>query len=878
MQGIRGGQLLSRILETGRCWLGEAEVPLHTGRSRPAVFRWLMDEFGYQYPRFEIEPDAPVRLLLDGLWYVDPERGECGRLQIDLPRPVLERLLALSEGVAAEDVSNLNKTLTRLAAGAGLPPLRQIDVELRTGLKPRPCMQFFSRLEATPFSELWLDQVRLSFAYGTRRFLEEDPVCWFEGDRLIKVERNEKIEQILIETLLDWGFELADPFLTAPGCYILEGGPDAWFDFQSELLPQLRKAGWHVEFDTSFRFHLVEVEHWYGSLQPKEEMDWFRLGLGVQVDGERINLLPALVGLLREFPGNFTRKQLQQMDPQQLLMLTLEDRRLVPVPFERVRLILETLFELYQERSLDAEGELSLSRIQLTRLAELFGADPALQLTGEQSAILQELIQTLHGIDRLPVVAPPQGLQARLRDYQSRGLSWLQFLRSHDLGGVLADDMGLGKTVQTLAHILLEKEQGRLDRPALVVAPTSLMVNWRREAHQFAPELRVLLLHGPKRRAHFPAIPRHDLVLTSYPLLARDRKLLQTHTFHLLVLDEAQNVKNPKAQASKVVRVLKARHRLCLTGTPLENHLGELWSLFDFLLPGLLGSDKQFRQVLRNPIEKQGDEAAVERLALRLRPFMLRRTKQEVVKELPPKTEILRSVELADDQRDLYETIRLAMHAKVREAVAEQGWARSQIMVLDALLKLRQVCCDPRLVKLEDAHKVKRSAKLELLMELLPEMVEEGRRILLFSQFTGMLKLIEEATRLLGLDYVKLTGQTRDRAGPVDRFQTGEVPLFLISLKAGGTGLNLTAADTVIHYDPWWNPAVERQATDRAHRIGQQNPVFVYKLITEGTVEEKIQHLQVHKQALADSLFVQANKSGAGWSEDELELLFGPLS
>jgi SNF2 family DNA or RNA helicase len=248
-----------------------------------------------------------------------------------------------------------------------------------------------------------------------------------------------------------------------------------------------------------------------------------------------------------------------------------------------------------------------------------------------------------------------------------------------------------------------------------------------------------------------------------------------------------------------------------------------------------------------------------------------------VASELPAKTEILRLVELEGAQRELYETIRLAMHAQVRKAVAEKGWGRSHIMVLDALLKLRQVCCDPRLVKLEDARKVTHSAKLELLMEMLPEMIEEGRRILLFSQFTSMLGLIEAAVRKAGIDIVKLTGQTRDRAAPVDRFQSGEVPLFLISLKAGGTGLNLTAADTVIHYDPWWNPAVERQATDRAHRIGQENPVFVYKLISEGTVEEKIQHMQAHKQALADSLFEQGGSSALGWSEADIDMLFGPL-
>jgi len=366
-------------------------------------------------------------------------------------------------------------------------------------------------------------------------------------------------------------------------------------------------------------------------------------------------------------------------------------------------------------------------------------------------------------------------------------------------------------------------------------------------------------------------------VLTTYSLLARDQDVLLQHAWYFLILDEAQFIKNPRTRASRLVRQLDVRHRLCLTGTPMENHLGELWSLFDFLLPGLLGDAKQFRRVLQNPIEKHGDEEASRRLALRVRPFMLRRTKQEVASELPSKTEIIRGVELEGAQRDLYESIRLAMHERVHQAVADQGLARSHIVVLDALLKLRQVCCDPRLLKLESAARVKHSAKLEMLMELLPEMIEEGRRVLLFSQFTGMLKLIEEAVGKVGVDYVKLTGRTRDRATPVDRFQGGEVPLFLISLKAGGVGLNLTAADTVIHYDPWWNPAVERQATDRAHRIGQDNPVFVYKLITVGTVEEKIQAMQARKQALADSLFDRNGGMQTGWTDADLELLFEPL-
>jgi SNF2 family DNA or RNA helicase len=289
------------------------------------------------------------------------------------------------------------------------------------------------------------------------------------------------------------------------------------------------------------------------------------------------------------------------------------------------------------------------------------------------------------------------------------------------------------------------------------------------------------------------------------------------------------------------------------------------------------GDQRQFKRVFRTPIEKQGDEDRRRLLARRVRPFLLRRTKAEVAAELPEKTEIVETVDLDDPQRDLYESIRVAMDAKVRAEIASKGLARSHIMILDALLKLRQACCDPRLLKVEGAAKVRSSAKLERLMDMLPELVAEGRRVLLFSQFTSMLSLIEESLRRTGIDYVKLTGQTRDRKTPVDRFQSGEVPVFLISLKAGGTGLNLTAADTVILYDPWWNPAVERQAMDRAHRIGQDKAVFVFKLVTAGTVEEAILTLQARKQALADGLFDPEAETGAMLTSEDIDLLFQPI-
>jgi SNF2 family DNA or RNA helicase len=359
--------------------------------------------------------------------------------------------------------------------------------------------------------------------------------------------------------------------------------------------------------------------------------------------------------------------------------------------------------------------------------------------------------------------------------------------------------------------------------------------------------------------------------------LPRDTARLSPIAWHLVILDEAQAIKNAVAKTTKLVCDLEARHRLCLTGTPVQNHLGELWSQFAFLMPGLLGDAKQFTRVFRAPIEKRQDEARRTLLVQRLKPFLLRRTKALVASDLPPKTEIVRPIELAGHQRDLYETVRLAMHERVRREVAQKGFARSQIVFLDALLKLRQVCCDPRLVKLAAARKVAGSAKLEHLMEMLPPLIEDGRRILLFSQFTSMLDLIIPALTASGIPFVELRGDTRDRATPVASFQNGEVPLFLISLKAGGTGLNLTAADTVIHYDPWWNPAVEEQATDRAHRIGQDKPVFVYKLVVQGTVEERMRELQERKKVLAAGVLDAAEGNAAALDAGDIERLFEPL-
>jgi SNF2 family DNA or RNA helicase len=376
------------------------------------------------------------------------------------------------------------------------------------------------------------------------------------------------------------------------------------------------------------------------------------------------------------------------------------------------------------------------------------------------------------------------GLQASLRPYQEEGVAWLQQLADADSGGVLADDMGLGKTLQTIAHLVLEKQSGRADKPSLVVMPTSLVGNWQRELGKFAPGLRFTVLHGPKRRARRAEMANSDVVLTTYPLLVKDLEFFRNAEYHLVVLDEAQAIKNQRSLAHRAARALEARHRLCLTGTPLENHLGELWSLFEFLMPGLLGSAERFREHFRTPIEKDGNEPRLDALRARVAPYILRRMKEHVARELPPKTELVRPVELDGAQRELYESIRLAAHTEVRRAVRKKGLHRSTVTILDALMKLRQVCCDPRLVNVPSARKVEHSAKYELLFELLGKQLEQGRRVLIFSQFTRMLALIARGLEQQSLRYVELTGETAERQRPIDAFERRQVDVFLISLKA----------------------------------------------------------------------------------------------
>ena len=474
---------------------------------------------------------------------------------------------------------------------------------------------------------------------------------------------------------------------------------------------------------------------------------------------------------------------------------------------------------------------------------------------------------------------PPLGaLEPVLRPYQKEGVAWLRFLRANGFGGILADEMGLGKTLQVLAHLdALKKANDRPGAaPSLIVCPTSLVFNWEAEARKFTPDLRVLSLHGPQRHERFAQIPKHDLIITSYALLRRDAEQYRGIEFDTLVLDEAQHIKNRQTQNAQSVKVTRARHRLVLTGTPLENSVLDLWSIFDSLMPGYLGPAQDFRDRYETAIVRDNNGAAQARLARRLRPFLLRRLKRDVAADLPERIEQVSYCDLGEDQQALYREVLEAGRREILNS-DDGGQAKSRIMVLTTLLRLRQICCDPRLLKLDGTHGATPSGKTELFLELLEETLDGGHRVLVFSQFTSMLALLREELSAQKVAFCYLDGATRDRAQVVEQFQNDPaIPVFLISLKAGGVGLNLTGADTVVHFDPWWNPAVEAQATDRAHRIGQKKVVTSYKLIARGTVEEKILNLQNRKRALTQAMLGDEEQWVKALSWEEIQELLEP--
>ena len=512
-------------------------------------------------------------------------------------------------------------------------------------------------------------------------------------------------------------------------------------------------------------------------------------------------------------------------------------------------------------------------------------SDAAVKLTLDKK--LTELQTRLVQFKSIEPIKVGKEFQGKLRSYQDEGFRWINFLDDFELGGILADEMGLGKTVQTLAFIqhLKQKRGGgkgpkaKKTKPVLIVAPTSVITNWSYEIKRFTPDLSCLLLQGPGRKALFKEIPNHDIVVTSYALLRLDKPELERHQFEYFIVDEAQNIKNPSASVTKAAKAIPARGRLALTGTPTENRPLELWSILDFVMPGYLGGEEFFKANIEKPIlEGENSQQVTKFLNAKTRPFVLRRTKAEVEKDLPPKIESVVHVEMASSQAQLYAQVLEEVRPKVFEAIDKKGVGGASISILAALLRLRQICNHPNSIEaLKDLQGFE-SGKFNLLKDLVTDALANGRKILLFSQFREMLSIIRRWLEEDKVNHLYLDGTTKDRQDLIDKFNTDpDVKLFLISLKAGGTGLNLTAADTVFIYDPWWNPAVESQAVDRAHRIGQTKAVSVYRLVTENSVEQKIMALKSKKSRVVDALMSEQGLSTMKLSKADLESLFEPI-
>ncbi|MBM3198669.1 MAG: DEAD/DEAH box helicase [Chlamydiae bacterium] len=875
-------ETLQSLIATGRCFLEESiKKPLCWGEEKTSWFAWKYTENDEQTLQLESSIALDTYFLFaEKAVYVSQEN--CGPLRLPTTASIASQLLDLP-AVSYKEIPLVHEKLQAL-----LPSIKIQEIPVLALPKQEPVPFLRVRMERETRSASFV--INVSFVYAKGIFpahtWRTPPFSHHIKKHLIyRIERDTLAESCVMKVLFQEGFHESYSGNCLRKSISLRHEDDAVVAakaFYEKFLVPKKKAGWIIKLENSFPVQDYKVHDlnddklWYVHAQETDQ-NWFDLELGSMIDGKRVNLIP----VLKEFYQQAQEKGLSIEElPEKFLeeMLTIqlsEEERLI-IPFRRLKTIFSALLGFFNTEQ--TGNKLRMAKWNapaLTDLSEQF----AERLHWQLPKNYEQVRQTLKDIQKIEKVTPPQGLHCELRPYQIEGMSWLQFLRKSHLSGILADDMGLGKTIQTLAHILLEKESGRMEKPALIIAPTTLMRNWQQETARFAPSLRVLILQGDDRKSFFEQIPNHDIVLTTYPLLPRDQDILLKQKFYFLILDEAQNIKNANTQAHRVLRDIQSEHKFCLTGTPMENHLGELWSFFHILLPGFLGTEKQFAKWFRKPIEKEGSLERKRILQKRIHPFMLRRTKQEVEINLPPKTEIVTSIPLTQKQQNLYEAVRMTMMEKVFSEVAEKGLARSRIIVLDALLKLRQTCCDPRLLKTEEGKSscLEDSSKLSYLQETLPQLLQEGRKILLFSQFTSMLSLVEELLKSLDIPYAIITGDTKDRITPIEEFQKGKKSLMLISLKAGGTGLNLTAADTVIMYDPWWNPAVENQAIDRAYRIGQTKPVFVYKLISSGSVEEKIAQLQIKKKAMADGLFDESNTTPLEMDLAELESLFKPL-
>ncbi len=857
LEGEIGAMVLKKMVQTQRCYYKNALQPLQFSEEIIEVeFFWEEVEADKRKIQSNLNPEGTF-IPTTPLMYIDLVNNTIQVLNSKYDAASIDLLLQ-APVVEIEDIDQFIQKSFELIPDINIPMPKEFDYEERE-VMPVPLLELGCGKDE---SEKKIHFMRLSFLYEDHQlplFPQKGFLRYQEENTTIKIIRETDKENTAIETIQKYGFELtsnnSEALFFSFAVPDMQTAIERWRVFLEEGKSELEKLGWIIQIEEGFNFQFEHSKDFVIQSSESETNGWFDLSYEVNIGGTQISLLPLITSLLRDFVS-------VESLPQKL-NLQLEDGKYLHIDADEIKPILRTIFELYDHIDEDK------IKIQ-PHDAHLISGFEDNHIEWKGSLELAQLSKKLKSFEGITEVIPSKNLTATLREYQQFGLNWINFLHQFHFGGILADDMGLGKTLQTLSFLQKQKELGLLTKPTLIIMPTSLIGNWKNEVKKFTNTLTVLALYGADRAELFAKVKDFDLILSTYQLALRDKEKFDKEQFEYIILDEAQKIKNPKAQMTVAIKSFKSKHRLALSGTPMENHLGELWSIFDFLMPGFLGTLSFFKKQYQTPIEKNNDIQIQEKLKRKIAPFMLRRNKDEVLDELPEKIEIVQKVTFGKKQAMLYENVRLTMEQKVRDVVADKGLSRSHITILDALLKLRQICCDPSLLSISEAAKVKESAKLETLFELVDELLAEGRKILIFSQFTSMLKIIQEALEKKSINYALLTGQTRKREEVIENFKKPECNIFLISLKAGGVGLNLVEADTVIHYDPWWNPAVENQATDRTHRIGQTKTVFVYKLVVENSIEEKILKLQEKKKSLQEGLYDKGKEEREKFDAEDL--------
>jgi superfamily II DNA or RNA helicase len=778
-------------------------------------------------------------------WHIDPVDGFARPVADQVTPGWLQRLYRSPALVhpASELPRLLTELVPRVAAslGAELPDLSQVA----------------DLVDAPPAFVLQTNgdiveaQARLSVRYGEHTFPVPatgfpSPLAFLppagRSTRPQVVRRDVGAEMASVQALLNLGFkpDESGEALVAKG--------DAAVSFWTRGITELPST-WDKRVPDDLAKVLVRSTPVSPQMRVSSGVDWLSLDLSFSTEGVAVDEV-----------------ELRACLEHGRHLVKLKDGSYAPVREEDVAEILERMAEI-------EAGVSDLSKLPLSQAGRI---QDLMRLVGDAKVTpaAKALFKKLGDVGEIPQVPKPRNLKcANFRDYQKRGFSWLVFLQELGTGGILADDMGLGKTLQTIALLLWAKNKSKR-KLSLVIAPTSVVSNWALEIEKFAPSLKTVVWQGPDRHELRAELDDADVMITSYALLRRDEEFLQSLDLRYIVLDEAQHIKNPLSATARAAKSLKSERRLALTGTPIENRLSEIWSIFDFVTPGLLGTLKSFEERYARPIDR-GDTEAAEKLRTIIHPLVMRRTKTEVAPELPEKIEQEIVVPMADEQAKLYKQMLKQVRDSVMSAVEKQGVSKAQIQILAALTRMRQVACDPRLTNLSGDWSAETSGKLQALKEILEEAVAGGHRVLVFSQFVQMLQLIRQLLDEIGVTYEYLDGSTKDRQERVERFNKDEsINAFLISLKAGGTGLNLTGADTVVHFDPWWNPAVEDQATDRAHRIGQSKVVTVYKLIARDTVEEKILKLSDKKRELVSSVLTTESTPMKGLTKQDIDELF----